>query len=58
MTLKFIFSQSFRQSISDLVFGINREYLDESLAHMFAKVMVTNIDVLGSWAQLSMLCKF
>jgi hypothetical protein len=58
MTLKFIFSQSFCQSISDLVFGINREYLDESLAHMFAKVMVTNIDVLGSWAQLSMPCEF
>jgi hypothetical protein len=49
MTLKFICSQSFYQSISNLVFGINREYLDESLAHMFAEVMVSNNDVLGSW---------
>jgi hypothetical protein len=50
MTLKVILCQSFCQSISNLVFGIDREYLDESLAHMFAKMITTNVNVLGSWA--------
>jgi hypothetical protein len=36
--------------VSNLVFGINREDLDESLAHMFAKMMTANVYVLGLWA--------
>jgi hypothetical protein len=49
MTLKVILYQSFCQGISNLVFDVNREYLDESLVHMFAKMMITNIYVLGPW---------
>jgi hypothetical protein len=49
MTLEVILCQSFCESISNLVFGVNKEDLDESLAHMFAKMMTTNIYVLGPW---------
>ncbi len=37
MMLEVILCQSFCQSISNLVFGINREYFDESHAHIFCK---------------------
>jgi hypothetical protein len=50
MMLEVIFCQSFHECISNLVFGVNGEDLDESLAPMFAKMMIANIDVLGSWA--------
>jgi hypothetical protein len=40
MTLKVILCQSLRKCISNLVFHVNREYLDKSLAHMFAKMMI------------------
>jgi hypothetical protein len=49
MTLKVILCQSFHESISNLVFGVNRDDLDESLAHMFAKMMIANVYVLGPW---------
>jgi hypothetical protein len=49
MTLKVILCQSFCESISNLVFGVNREDLDESLAHMIAKMMIANAYVLGPW---------
>jgi hypothetical protein len=52
MALEVILCQSFCESISNLVFGVDREYLDESLVHMFAKMMITNIYVLGPWAEL------
>jgi hypothetical protein len=48
--LKVILCQSFCDSISNLVFGVNREDLDESFAHMFAKMMIANVYVLGPWA--------
>jgi hypothetical protein len=38
MTLKVILCQSFCQSVSNLVFAIDMEYLDESLVHMFMKM--------------------
>jgi hypothetical protein len=49
MTLEVILCQSFCQSVSNPVFGINRKYLDESLAHMFAKMMIAKVYVLGPW---------
>jgi hypothetical protein len=50
MTLEVILCQSFHESVSNLVFGVNREDLNESLAHMFVKMMITNVYVLGPWA--------
>jgi hypothetical protein len=47
MTLKVILCQSFRKCVSNLVFSVNREYLDKPLLHMFAKMMIANINVLG-----------
>jgi hypothetical protein len=49
MALEVILCQSICQSSSNLVFGINRGYFDEYLVHMFAKMMMTNIYVLGPW---------
>ena len=50
MMLEVILCQSFCESTSNLVFGVNREDLDESLAHMFEKMMIANVYVLGPWA--------
>ncbi len=49
MTLKVILCQSFYKCISNLVFRVNREFLDKPLSHMFAKMMIANIYVLGPW---------
>jgi len=48
MTLKVILCQRFGESIGDLILGIDREDLDETLSHMFTKMMVTHIDVIGN----------
>ena len=37
MTLKVILCQGFGEGISNLILGVHREDLDESLAHIFAK---------------------
>ena len=60
MTLKIILCQRFGESIGDLILGIDREDLDESLSHMFTKMMVTHIDVdvLGPRAKLGQSCQF
>ncbi len=50
MTLKVILCQSLCKCISNLVFCVDREYLDKFLAHMFMKMMIANINVLGPWA--------
>ena len=55
MTLKIILCQRFGESIGNLILGIDREDLDESLSHMFTKMMVTHIDVLGPRASLGSL---
>ena len=49
MTLKVILCQRLSKYVSNLVFGVDREYLDKSLVHMLAKMMIANIDVLGPW---------
>jgi hypothetical protein len=50
MMLEVILCQSSRECISNLVFGVDEEDLDEPLLHMFAKMMIANIYVLGPWA--------
>ena len=47
MTLEVILCQSFGECVSNLVFCVDREYLDKSLAYQLAKMMIANIDVLG-----------
>ncbi len=49
MTLKIILCQSFCKRISNLVFRVNRENLDKPFLHMFAKMIIANINVLGPW---------
>ncbi len=58
MMLKIILCQRFGESISNLILGIIREDLDESLLHMFTKMMVAHIDVLGPRAKLGMPFQF
>jgi hypothetical protein len=49
MTLEVILCQSFCECMSNLVFGVNGEDLDKPLSHVFAKMMIANIYVLGPW---------
>ncbi len=48
----------FGESIGDLILGIDREDLDETLSHMFMKMMVAHIDVLGPRVKLGKPCQF
>jgi hypothetical protein len=50
MMLEVILCQSFCECVSNLVFGVDGEDLDKPLLHVFAKVMIPNIYVLGPWA--------
>ncbi len=50
MMLKVVLCQRLGKYVSNLVFGVDREYLEQTLAHMLAKMMIANIDVLGPWA--------
>ncbi len=47
--MKVILCQRLSKYVSNLVFGVDREYLDKSLVHMLTKMMIVNIDVLGPW---------
>jgi hypothetical protein len=58
MTLKNILCQGLGKSISNMILGVNREYFDKPFLHMFAKMMVAYIDVLGSRAKLGKPCQF
>ena len=58
MTLKAVLCQRLGKYVSNLVFGADREYLGKTLAHMLAKMMIANIDVLGPWAYFGKPCKF
>ena len=52
VTLKIVLCQRFGDYVSNLVFCVNREYLDKSFSYMLAKMMKANIYinvVLGSW---------
>jgi hypothetical protein len=48
MTCKVILSEGLGKCVSNLVLRVNREYLDKSLAYMFTKVMVADIDMFCS----------
>ena len=47
MTLEVVLCQGLGKYVSNLVFCVDRENLDKSLAHVFAKVVVANVYVLG-----------
>ncbi len=49
MMLEVILCQSFCECVSNLVFGVDGEDLDKPLSHVFAKMMIANIYVLGPW---------
>jgi hypothetical protein len=49
MMLEVILCQSFCECVSNLVFGVNGEDLDKPLLHVFSKMMIANIYVLGPW---------
>jgi hypothetical protein len=51
MTLKVILSQGFGECVSNLVLGVYREDLDESLVYMFTKMMIAYVNVLGPRAK-------
>jgi len=48
MTLEFILRKSLGQDVCRLIFSANGEDLDQSISHVFAKVVVTHVDVLGA----------
>jgi len=49
VTLKVVLCQRLGEYVSNLVFCVNRKYLDKSFAYMLAQMMIANIYVLGSW---------
>jgi hypothetical protein len=58
MTFKIILGQGLGKSTSNLILGVNGEYYDKPLMHMFAEMMVAYVDVLGSRAKLGKPCQF
>jgi hypothetical protein len=58
MMMKIVLCQGLGMSISNLILGVNGEYFDKSLLHMFAKMMVAYVDVLCSRAKLGKPCLF
>jgi hypothetical protein len=57
MMLKVILCQGLGESVSNLFLGANQEYFDEPLLHMFTKMMIALIDVLGPRAKFGMPCQ-
>jgi hypothetical protein len=51
MTSKVILSKCLCQHVSDLISSSYWKDLDKAFTHMFTEVMVTDIDVLGTWAK-------
>ncbi len=52
MSLEDILRKGFSKGISNLVLGSYWEDLDKPISYVFAKVMVTYVDVLGTRAKL------
>ena len=52
MTFEIVLRNSLGQDVCRLVFSANGEDLDQSISHVFAKVVVTHVDVLGARVQL------
>jgi hypothetical protein len=58
MTLEVILCQSFGECVSNLVFCVNREYYNKSLAYMFAKMMIAYVNMLCPRAKFRKSCEF
>jgi hypothetical protein len=58
VSLEDILRKGFSKSICDLIIGSYREDFDRPVPYVFAKVMVTDIDVLGARTKLWKPCKF
>ncbi len=58
MSLKDILRKGFIKGVCDLVLSFYWEDLDKPVPYVFAKVMVTYVDVLGTRAKLWKPCKF
>ncbi len=58
MSLEDILRKGFSKGICDLILGSYWEDLDKPVPYVFAKVMVTYIDVLGTRAKLRKPCEF
>jgi hypothetical protein len=52
MTCKVILSKGLGECVSNLVLCVDKEYLDESFAYVFTKVMVADVDVFCSGRKL------
>ena len=52
MTLEIILRKSLGQDVCCLVFSANGEDLDQCILHVFTKVVVIHVDMLGARAQL------
>jgi hypothetical protein len=56
--LEDILRKGFSKGIRDLILGSYWEDLDKPVPYVFAKVMVTYVDVLGTRAKLQKPCEF
>jgi hypothetical protein len=52
VSLEGILRKGFSKGVSDLIIGSYWEDLDKPISYVFAKVMVTYVDVLGMRAKL------
>ena len=57
MTSKKILCQCFGESISNLVFSVNWEDLDETFSDMFTKMMIAHIDMLCPGTKFGKSCQ-
>jgi hypothetical protein len=58
VSLEDILRKGFSKGVRNLILGSYWEDLDKPIPYMFAKVMVTYVDVLGMRAELRKPCKF
>jgi hypothetical protein len=58
VSLEDILRKGFSKGIHNLILGSYWEDLDKPVPYVFAKVMVTYVDVLGTRAKLRKPCKF
>ncbi len=58
VSLEDILRKGFSKGVRDLILGSYWEDFDKPVPYLFAKVMVTYVDVLGTRAKLRKPCKF
>jgi hypothetical protein len=54
MMLKIILFQGLGKSTSNLFLGVNGEYFDKPLGHMFTKMMIAYVNVLGPTSEVAL----